>query len=80
MALLMPAALREVFGLSIALYEDGSACVAVEVGPDRTVTEFRTAALSPAPDGLRSASEVACWLIGIWADAGVLGLASEAPG
>lgn len=78
MAQLLPAQLREELRLTIRLYEDGSALIALEVGPCASSVDFRHASLSPAPYGLRSASEVACALIGIWADAGTLGLASEA--
>ncbi len=80
MALLMPAALREHFALSLRLYEDGSVMLSVRVGPSDGVVEFETSWLASAPDGLQIASEVARGLVSVWADAGVLGLASEAPG
>jgi hypothetical protein len=73
-----PAALREELRLTVKIYDDGSALIACEAGPCATVTDFRQAWLCEAPTGLMAASEVACGLIGIWADAGVLGLASEA--
>lgn len=80
MPALMPAQLREELRLTIRLYDDGSALLALEVGPCEASTDFRHASLSAAPWGLQSASEIACALVGIWADAGVLGLATEAPG
>lgn len=77
---LLPANLREHFALSVRLYDDGSALVAVRVGPSDSVAEFETGVLCPAPGGLIEATELACALVGIWGDSGVLGLASEAPG
>lgn len=77
---LLPSPLRECCTARLRLHEDGSVLAAVEAGPDPLTSTVRNCRQFEGADALGRA---VLWIgaqCELWALAGTLGLASEAPG